>query len=222
MAMTVDLDLVNSVTNGDTHSLAGVFKAGKRREALRALPILHGKAGESVMLRTGDQRGIINQRIPYTYLLPANTGLYERRISVDRCLIPFQPDVEVKKNTLSIWVEIYPPGKRHPIFYETNVRYEDPANRLAFRVVYTDLSSGQEVDEYAFRSIYSAVCRANTLVDILWDGKLAKDIMQTPRRYLEVTAQKANAKPYLGTFVKGGYTDTLLGLEEQEDDIDED
>ncbi|CAF3595049.1 unnamed protein product [Fusarium graminearum] len=123
---------------------------------------------------------------------------------------------------------IYPPGKTHSSFYATSARYEDPANRLAFRVVYTDLSSGQEVDEYAFRSVYSAVCRANTLVDILWDGKSDEDIIQTPRQYLEVTTQKAKTKPYLETFVKGGYTGTFLGLEEQEqeegqeDDIDKD
>lgn len=65
-------------------------------------------------------------------------------------------------------------------------------------------------------------------MDILWDGKSDEDIIQTPRQYLEVTAQKAKAKPYLETFVKGGYTGTFLELEEQEqeegqeDDIDKD
>ncbi|KAH7193467.1 uncharacterized protein B0J16DRAFT_317130 [Fusarium flagelliforme] len=197
MAMTVDPDLVNSVTNGDTHPLAGVFEAGKKKRGIGSIAYTPRKSG----------------RI---------SGLYERRISVGRCIIPFQPDLEVKENAVSIWIEIHPPGERHPSFYATSARYEDPANRLAFGVVYTDLSSGQEVDEYAFRPTYSAVCRANTLVDILWDGKSDEDIMQIPRRYLEVTALKAKAKPYLETFVKGGYTDTLLGLEEEENDIDED
>ena len=78
-----------------------------------------------------------------------------------------------------------------------DARYEEPANHLAFRVVYIDLSSGQEVDEYAFLSTYSVVCKAKTLVDILWDVKSDEDIMQTPMRYLEVTAQKAKTKPCL-------------------------
>ncbi|CEI42108.1 unnamed protein product [Fusarium venenatum] len=200
MAMTVDTDLANSITNGDTHSLAGVFKAGKEKRGIGSIAYTPRKSGRISDVSDWRLEKDNYQTKSYTYLLPANA---------------------VKENTVFIWIEICPPGKRHPSFYATSARYEDPTNRLAFRVVYTNLSSAQEVDEYAFRSVYSAVCRANTLVDILWDGKSDEDITQTPRRYLEVTAQKEKAKPYLETLVKGGYTDTFLGLEEQEEDINE-
>jgi len=44
-AMTVDPDLVNSVTNGDTHSLAGVFKAGKKKRGIASITYTPWKSG---------------------------------------------------------------------------------------------------------------------------------------------------------------------------------
>ncbi|KAG8358644.1 hypothetical protein FVEN_g3864 [Fusarium venenatum] len=93
MAMTVDTDLANSITNGDTHSLAGVFKAGKEKRGIGSIAYTPRKSGRISDVSDWRLEKDNYQTKSYTYLLPANAGLYERRISVGRCPILSRPDL---------------------------------------------------------------------------------------------------------------------------------
>lgn len=158
----------------------------------------------------------------YRYILPQNTRYKHRRISVGNCRVLFDIDLKVKDWVVDVWIEISPPNNTHPNHYATNALPKDPAIRLAFLVEYTNDTTNEQVKAYAFFQGYSAVCRANTLVDRIAEGRADMDIFLTPRRYLEVSQLKAlKRKGAIDVVPERRFTDDLLGLDREGDYGDE-
>ncbi|KAH7240364.1 uncharacterized protein BKA55DRAFT_693904 [Fusarium redolens] len=214
LAATVDPAIIASITNGDNYPLADIFKAENRWNTLSGQQRC---SGVSNWKKEGERYKVT----PYRYILPESTRYKHRRISVGNCRVLFDIDLEVKDSVVDVWIEISPPNNTHPNHYATYALPKDPATRLAFLVVYKDDNTYQEVKAYAFFHGYSAVCRANTLVDRIDEGKEDEDIVLTPRRYLDVSQVKAIKNSAFGGIVGGGFTDDLLGLDREGDDGDE-
>lgn len=114
----------------------------------------------------------------YSYQMgPENTR--SRSINVNYCRIGFQKNEDVGDGTVSVKIEVNPPGQQHGKCYVTGALDSDPASRPAFRVRYK--SSGREQQErYAHAQGRKSLYAANTLVDILVDNKPNEMITKTP------------------------------------------
>jgi hypothetical protein len=219
LAVVVDPAVINSITNGDNYPLANMFKAENRNYQR----ISRGRRTQISGVSDWTLERSRYETTPYTYILPKHTLYRERRIHVGTCRILFSKDLRVKDDTINIWIEIRPPGDRHPNHYATEALPIDPAIRLAFLVVFTDASTQQEVQKYAFFKTYSGVCRANTFVDRIYHEKTDMEVMYTPRRYIELQRLQKLQNPGQETLATSGFTDDLLGLSRGEDeDEDED
>ncbi|RBQ79938.1 hypothetical protein FVER14953_21090 [Fusarium verticillioides] len=215
LAATVDPAIIASITNGDNYPLVDIFKAEKRRK-LRSGPLR--TSGVLDWKSEGERYKVT----PYRYILPEHTRYKHRRISVGNCRVLFDIGLKVKDSMVDVWIEISPPNNTHPNHYATYALSKDPAIRLAFLVEYTDDTTDEQVKAYAFFQGYSAVCRANTLVDRIVEGKADSDIFLTPRRYLEVSQLRSlRNKGAIDVVPEGGFTDDLLGLDREGDNGDE-
>ncbi|KAF5980570.1 hypothetical protein FCOIX_4711 [Fusarium coicis] len=213
LAATIDPAIIASITNGDNYPLADMFKAENQRKTVSDKP---RRSGVSKWTEESERYKVT----PYTYKLPESTQYKHRRISVGHCRILFDIDLKVRDNEVDVWIEISLPNSTHPNHYATSALLKDPAIRLAFLVVYTDDVTNEEVKAYAFFHGYSAVCRANTLVDCVDEGKEDEDIVLTPRRYLDIRRVRAIRSSALGAIAEGGFTDDLLGLDREGDNGD--
>ncbi|KAK2690697.1 hypothetical protein QWA68_010582 [Fusarium oxysporum] len=216
LAVTIDPAIIASITNGDNYPLADIFKAENRRKSV---------SGPTRCSGVSDWKKEVQRykATPYRYILPKHTRYKHRRISVGNCRVLFDIDLKVKDSVVGVWIEISPRNNTHPNHYATYALPKDPATRLAFLIAYTDDTTLEQVKAYAFFQGYSAVCRANTLVDRIAEGKDDRDIFLTPRRYLEASQLKAlRNKGAIDCMVGGGFTDDVLGLDREGDDGDED
>ncbi|KAK2674306.1 hypothetical protein RAB80_009290 [Fusarium oxysporum f. sp. vasinfectum] len=184
LAVTIDPAIIASITNGDNYPLADIFKAENRRKSV---------SGPTRCSGVSDWKKEVQRykATPYRYILPKHTRYKHRRISVGNCRVLFDIDLKVKDSVVGVWIEISPRNNTHPNHYATYALPKDPATRLAFLIAYTDDTTLEQVKAYAFFQGYSAVCRANTLVDRIAEGKDDRDIFLTPRRYLEASQLKA-------------------------------
>ncbi|CAG7554502.1 unnamed protein product [Fusarium equiseti] len=219
LVMTVDPDIINSITNGDKFPLANPFKSESRKKRS------HSHSGDisQKRVRRSDVRDWRDEKdrwrtTSYDYVLPMQTRYKERQLSIGHCRILVNKDLEVKDNLVHIWIEINPPGITHPNHYATMASPRDPASRLAFMLVYSIASTNEEVREYAFHSTYGAVCRANTFVDRICEDKSDEEIVCTPRRFLDIRRVRALTDSNLREAVESGFTDVILGLDRDDDE----
>ncbi|KGO50967.1 hypothetical protein PEX1_083610 [Penicillium expansum] len=140
----------------------------------------------------------------YSYQMgPENTR--SRSINVNYCRIGFQKNEDVGDGTVSVKIEVNPPGQQHGKCYATGALDSDPASRPAFRVRYKS-SRREQQERYAHAQGRKSLYAANTLVDILVDNKPNEMITKTPRRYLYFNSESKFPEE-LKRFVGGAYTE---------------
>ena len=109
---------------------------------------------------------------------PHHSGLY----SLDFChmQLVFPEGIDFGDNYLTIYPEFSKVGQRHVHVYATQARDDDPASRLALRVV-GKRANGKSFDIYISRSARSAVEKANAFIDRILEGIGEGGLKHRPR-----------------------------------------
>lgn len=141
----------------------------------------------------------------YRYQADPDLSRSNRTITPNSCHIGIARFEDIGDGTIWVRIEVSEAGQRHPQCYVSEALESDPASRLAFKLRYQP-SSGPEVTRFGHRGGFQAIYAANTLVDILVDGKSYQEIAKTPRRYIFL-GDVIECPDELQRFRKGGYTD---------------
>ena len=120
----------------------------------------------------------------YTFAIADDHGQERvKRISLCYCFLKIPEDLDAGNGKVYVSIETCGELQRHPKAYAREATDDDIARRLAFKVTGRD-SKGNEFEFFPRASGYDAVCRANTLADILLVGTRRETIANRPRRYL--------------------------------------
>ena len=94
---------------------------------------------------------------------------------------------------VDVFIEFAPEGTRHPRCFALRAAPDDPAGRLALRVVGAVLDEGP-YNDYVHSRGQSVVFKANALADMLLDTVGREEIMRRPRRSWETRAKKTRLR----------------------------
>ncbi len=90
---------------------------------------------------------------------------------------------------VTVYIEVSEPGVRHCKAFALNAAMEDPASRVAFRIVAKDRNDGSLMSFYpASSGETTTIYAVNTLADKILEGTDSRILALRPRRYLRAKA----------------------------------
>ena len=105
--------------------------------------------------------------------------------------LEFPKDIDFGDYYLTLYPEFSDFGQRHIHVYATQARDDDPASRLAFRVM-GKRADGTSLDLYLSRITESAVEKANAFVDRILEGIDEDGLKSRPRRWVHPRRSKTS------------------------------